>query len=213
MSRNKLAGIIIACTIVIIAAILLFHFEPWKQIYTLSVNINPPQAGTVSPEGGTYESGEHVPLTATAYSGYAFDYWDGAATGSSNVVTITIDSDKTVTAHFKPINGVPKELPAGFITWDEAKYHIGERVTVCGPVVDAYYAANSNGKPTFLNIGNRYTDPNRFTVVIWGENRGKFPQAPEAYYLDKTICVTGLLTEYEGIPEIEVEYPSEIQDP
>ena len=213
MTRKKLAGIIIACTVVIIVAILLIHFEPWERKHTLSVNINPPQAGSVSPEGGRYKSGEHVPLTATADTGYTFDYWDGAATGSSNVVTIIMDSDKTVTAHFKPVNGVPKELPTGSIAWDEAKDHIGERVTVCGPVVDATWASGSNGKPTFLNLGKPYPDPDRFTVVIWIQNRNNFPQAPEDYYLGKTICVTGLITEYSGIAEIEVQYPSEIQDP
>ena len=73
MSRNKLAGIVIACTVVIVAAILLIHFEPWKQNYTLSVNINPPQAGSVSPSGGEYESGLQITLNATPASGYTFD--------------------------------------------------------------------------------------------------------------------------------------------
>ena len=215
MSRNKLAGIIIACTIVIIAAILLFHFEPWKQIYTLSVNINLPQAGTVSPAGGQYESGEQVTLTASPASGYTFDYWDGAASGSSNTVTITMNSDKSITAYFEPLDDSqgPKELPPGSISWSEAKYHIGERTTVCGPVVDATWASGSNGKPTFLNLGKPYPDPDRFTVVIWIQYRSNFPQAPEEYYLGKTICVTGLIDEYKGIPQIEVKYPSEIQDP
>jgi len=113
MSRNTLAGIITACTIAIIVAILLFHFEPWKQRYTLSVNINPPQAGSVSPEGGRYRSGEHVPLTANPDSGYTFEYWDGAATGSSNTVTISMDSDKIVNAHFKVVP--PGTLTVHFI--------------------------------------------------------------------------------------------------
>ncbi|MFW6105174.1 MAG: hypothetical protein ACOC7P_01170 [Chloroflexota bacterium] len=105
-----------------------------------------------------------------------------------------------------------KELPSGAIQWYEARDHIGERTTVCGPVVSATWATGSKGKPTFLNIGEPYPDPDRFTVVIWIQNRGNFPQAPEDYYLGKTICVTGLITEYNGIVEIEVQYPSEIQD-
>ena len=59
-----------------------------------------------------------------------------------------------------------KELPSNAITWDEAKYHIGERTTVCGPVVNTKYASTSKGNPTFLNIGKPYPDPDRFTVVI-----------------------------------------------
>ena len=40
------------------------------------------KAGSVSPSGGEYESGLQITLTATPASGYTFDYWDGAASGS-----------------------------------------------------------------------------------------------------------------------------------
>ncbi len=105
-----------------------------------------------------------------------------------------------------------KELPSYAITWNEAKYHIGERTTVYGPVVDTHWASGSKGKPTFLNIGEPYPDPNRFTVVIWIDYRANFPQSPEDYYLGKTIYVTGLIIEYNGIPEIEVQTPTQIQE-
>lgn len=105
------------------------------------------------------------------------------------------------------------ELPSNAISWDEAKYHIGERTTVYGLVVDTYWASGSSGLPTFLNIGRPYPDPERFTVVIWIGNRANFPQPPESYYLGKTIYVTGLITEYNGIPQIEATDPSQIEDP
>ncbi|MEA1872262.1 MAG: hypothetical protein U9M91_02580 [Chloroflexota bacterium] len=99
------------------------------------------------------------------------------------------------------------------ISWDEAKNHIGERTIVYGPVVDTNYASGSSGKPTFLNMGNPYPDPDRFTVVIWGENRGKFSQPPEDYYDGKTIYVSGLIDSYEGVPQIEVTSPAQICEP
>ena len=105
--------------------------------------------------------------------------------------------------------------PLGAISWDEAKYHIGERTTVYGPVVDTHWASGSKGKPTFLNIGKPYPDPDRFTVVIWIDYRANFPQAPEVYYLGKTIYVTGLIDEYpkgSGSAQIEVKDPSQIQE-
>jgi len=92
----------------------------------------------------------------------------------------------------------------------EAKNHVGERTAVYGTVVSTKYASESNGKPTFLNMCYAYPDPNRFTVVIWGENRGKFSQPPEDYYLGKTIYVSGLIVLYDGVPEIEVTSPSQI---
>lgn len=98
------------------------------------------------------------------------------------------------------------------IQWNEAKYYIGEYMTVCGPVIDSHYASTSSGQPTFLNIGKDYPDLDRFTVVIWGDNRGNFPSPPEDYYLGKNIGVTGLITEYEGIAQIEVSTPSQIKE-
>ncbi len=71
------------------------------QTYNLTVLVSPPGSGTVSPPGGKYDSGLQVTLTATPASGYTFDYWEGSAVGSSNKVTISMISDKNVTAHFK----------------------------------------------------------------------------------------------------------------
>ncbi len=111
-----------------------------------------------------------------------------------------------------PPTPVEQEAPSNAIAWHEAKNHVGERATICGPVIDTHYASTSKGKPTFLNIGQDYPSANRFTVVIWDDYRGNFPQAPDVYYIGKTICVTGLIIEYERIPEIEVKSPSQIQE-
>ena len=104
----------------------------------------------------------------------------------------------------------PKPQPTG-IPWDQAKYHIGERATVYGPVASTKWATSSRGQPTFINLGNAYPNTNRFQAIIWVQNRGNFSFAPESYYSGKTISVTGLIVNYEGIPEIEVTSPSQIQ--
>jgi len=225
VSKQKLAGIIVVCTIAIIAAIVLINLRPWERAYTLNVIVNPPQAGSVSlsPTGGEYEAGQQVILTAIPASGYILDYWGGAASGSSNVVIITMDSSKTAIAYFSQSDSPPsdsappdsaqdyEQCAPGSVPWYEAQDHIGERITICGSVVDATWASGSNGKPTFLNLGEPYPDPDRFTVVIWIQYRTNFPQSPENYYLGTTICVTGLVTEYAGIPEIEARSPSDIE--
>lgn len=106
----------------------------------------------------------------------------------------------------------PTPTPVSGISWGDAKNHIGERATVCGPVVDTHWASGSKGKPTFLNIGKPYPDSGRFVVVIWIDYRASFPQPPEGYYLGKTICVTGLIEEYQGIPQIEAKHPNQIEE-
>ncbi|GAB4262521.1 MAG: hypothetical protein Kow00122_18920 [Thermoleophilia bacterium] len=99
----------------------------------------------------------------------------------------------------------------GIIPWWEALDHAGEEVTVEGPVVGTYYARSSNGGPTFLNLGRDYPDPDRFTVVIWERNRGRFPGAPEVIYRGRTIRVTGVVAVYKGSPQIEVKRPKQIE--
>ncbi|CAL2108265.1 conserved exported hypothetical protein [Tenacibaculum sp. 190524A02b] len=52
---------------------------------------------------GTYDYGTNVELTATPETGYQFDGWSGDATGNSNPLTITINTDKNITANFSKI--------------------------------------------------------------------------------------------------------------
>src|SRR5208283_1393762 len=42
------------------------------QIFTLNITINPANGGSISPNGGTYDIGSSVTLTAVPASGYAF---------------------------------------------------------------------------------------------------------------------------------------------
>lgn len=94
------------------------------------------------------------------------------------------------------------------LTAAQAKDHVGERATVCGAVASARYADRSRGQPTFLNLDEPY--PNQiFTIVIWGSDRPKFGQ-PEITYRDKDICVTGTITSYRAVAEIEARTPSQI---
>lgn len=83
---------------------------------------------------------------------------------------------------------------------------------VCGVVVDTRYAPNSEGQPTFLNIGRPYPDPERFTVVIWGRDRLNFPADPEVYYKGKTICVNGHIRMYGKSPQIEASNRTQITE-
>ncbi len=99
--------------------------------------------------------------------------------------------------------------PSG-IDWRQAAKYQGQEVTICGPVVGTHYASGSNGRPTFLNIGEDYPSPNRFTVLIWGYNRDNFSQKPEEIYAGLTICVHGRVEIYEGVAEIEAEQPGQI---
>jgi len=108
MSKNKLAGIIVGCTVVIVVAIVLFVLRPWEgtpsaETYALTTSISPSGAGSISPSGGEYDPGVQVTLTASPAGGYTFDHWSGSASGTTSTITITMDSDKSLTANFQAI--------------------------------------------------------------------------------------------------------------
>ena len=78
----------------------------------------------------------------------------------------------------------------------EAKTHIGQTVTVEGPVGGV---STLRSGMTFINMGGRYPD-NVFTPVILTGDKAKFPDLRE---LDgKTVEVTGAISLYRGKPEI-----------
>lgn len=96
------------------------------------------------------------------------------------------------------------------LTTYQAKNHIGKNQTVCGKVQGTYFARNSNGAPTFINLDGSY--PNQpFNIVIWEQYRSAFKSAPENYYMGKNLCVNGTIEEYKGIPNIEAQSPSQIK--
>jgi len=103
------------------------------------------------------------------------------------------------------------ESCSGAMPWDQAYSYVGARTTIEGPIISTRYASSSRGQPTFLNVGKPYPEPDRFTVVIWGDDRGNFPFAPEVEYGNKTICVTGLVETYKGSPQIIANTASDIE--
>jgi hypothetical protein len=94
---------------------------------------------------------------------------------------------------------VAKLPPPPRIQSTEASEHVGQQATVCGVVVSKHTAADSNGKPTFVNLDHSPPDPT-FTVVIWGSDApavGDFPETGR-------VCVTGTIAMYRGSPQIIV---------
>lgn len=78
----------------------------------------------------------------------------------------------------------------------EAKSHVGQTVTVAGPVGSV---STLRSGMTFINMGGRYPD-NAFTAVILTADKAKFP---DLRGLDgKTVEVTGAVALYRGKPEI-----------
>ena len=76
---------------------------------TFTVNVTATNGSvTKTPNQATYNSGTNVTLTATANNGYTFSGWSGDVSGSTNPLSVTVNSNKNITANFTltPINSV-----------------------------------------------------------------------------------------------------------
>jgi uncharacterized repeat protein (TIGR02543 family) len=83
-------------------------------LYTLTVLVS--GQGSVNPNGGTFQSNTVVSLTATPADGWIFNGWSGDASGSANPVSVTMNTNRTVTASFvQPplIVSQPKDASVG----------------------------------------------------------------------------------------------------
>lgn len=93
---------------------------------------------------------------------------------------------------------------------EEISNSIGDSITIKGKVFTTRYLENSKGAPTLLNIGAAF--PNQLvTVVIFGDDRGKFTQGPEIMFADKTISVTGKVTIFRDKPQIVISSLNQIK--
>jgi hypothetical protein len=96
------------------------------------------------------------------------------------------------------------------VRWQNAENYVGQRRNVRGPVKSAIFARQSSGRPTFLNVGRPFPNPQRFTVVIWGRHRDRFPSPPENLYRGEYICASGKIRLFEGVPETFASGPGAI---
>ncbi len=96
---------------------------------------------------------------------------------------------------------------------------MGEEVTVCGKIVDYYYATGDSRKPTLLLFDKsapregqrRILKPeNQFSVVVWRKASKAFPSNFGGIYVGKTVCATGVVEDYEGSPVIIATTPDQL---
>jgi uncharacterized repeat protein (TIGR02543 family) len=125
---------------------LVANFTVTVRLFVLTVNAT---NGTVAknPDEAAYIGGSSVLVTATANPGYTFVSWSGDATGSVNPLTVVMNSDKNITAHFiLTVTTFTLSLSsnplAGGTTTGAGTYNSGTQVTA---------AANPNNGFTFTN--------------------------------------------------------------
>lgn len=71
--------------------------------FTLETTVSPSEAGSVTPDGGIFESGSQMELTATSNEGWIFKEWNGDLSGSKNPVEITFTKNMSINALFEQL--------------------------------------------------------------------------------------------------------------
>lgn len=138
---------------------------PTPATHTLSVSVSPSGVGSVSPSSGEYAEGTQVTLTAVPTSGYTFDYWGGDASGSSPTTTISMDSNRSVTAHFKVTEPEPTPVPPtkpeikGVTTYFDRGYFyiVGEVLNMTNSNINFVKVVATYYDETGTVIGTEYT--------------------------------------------------------
>ena len=90
--------------------------------------------------------------------------------------------------------------PEGGLGWDQAGAQAGSVQRVCGPLA----SIRNTEDGAFLNIGRDYPDASRFTFIIWG-----FSLDP--IMGDAVICGTGEIYLYDGVAQVELAGPEQIE--
>jgi len=161
----------------------LYVQEAVVEEFTLTITIDPPGGGTVtkSPNKTKYTYGESVTLTASPSSGYKFDHWSGNASGSSTTVSLYMNSNKTVTAHFTKVAPPKADIRNLDFVATKGTYEIGAKV----PFTCTYeYKGKAQSGQLVLSLGTGVY-PSFFTVQTYSPMAVAFAEAMD--WVRKTI--------------------------
>ena len=196
--------------------------------YTLSVNVSPTGSGVVylDPSGGVYTAGTQVTLTAVANSGYVFSSWSGDLSGTQNPATITMDSNKLVTANFTQqqqysLNIVINPQGSGVVSINPFKgsYTAGEQVQLTAMANNGYVFSSWSGdlsgtqNPTTITMDTNKTIMANFVQsgngngsTMYTLSVGVSPESAGRVYLNPSGGVYTAGTQVELIAEANIGY-------
>lgn len=92
----------------------------------------------------------------------------------------------------------------------EIRNFIGDSVTFCCRVYKTRYFQGSENGPTVLDVQANFSDP-PVNVLILERDRDKFNNAPENRYLNKDVCISGVVEMRNNIPSVIIRNKEQIQ--
>ena len=169
---------------------LVANFEALPNTYTISVEANPTDGGTVS-GGGTYTEGQNCTLTATANTGYAFVNWteSGDEVSTSASYTFTVTADRTLVANFEALPNtytisVEANPTNGGNVTGGGTYTEGESCTVSASPVVGYTFVN------WTENGDQVSTDFNYTFIVTANRSLVANFQPMSYIINVTASPT-----------------------
>jgi uncharacterized repeat protein (TIGR02543 family) len=167
--------------------------------YLLTVNSTGNGTVTKTPDQPAYDNGSVVTLTAIPAAGYRFSGWNGAATGTTNPLNVTMSADQTIAATFvavpqyiltvsPPVNGTVSKSP------DQPVYDSGSSVVLTATPAAGYTFSGWSGSATGAS--------NPLTVTMSADQtiEANFVAAPPQYTLTTTSSGNGTVSKSPDQP-------------
>ena len=118
--------------------------------HQLSTSVAPTGGGSINPSGGSFQG--KVTLVATPANYYVFSGWGGDISGSTDPVTISMDSDKNVVASFKKITYslqlIVSPSNSGILDPNNGNYEAGSPLTITATPATGYRFDHWGGSAT-----------------------------------------------------------------
>jgi uncharacterized repeat protein (TIGR02543 family) len=141
--KNRIYASIVVSTLIIgfFAALCISSTTAQSaDTYMLSINIDGTGCSvTTNPAQETYNINDLVQLTPVAAEGWTFSEWSGDLTGSDDPATITMDSNKSITATF-----TQETLTLTMYTVGNGTVSPGNQTYLPGAIVDLIAIADEN---------------------------------------------------------------------
>jgi len=175
-----------------------------QNAYTLTVTVSGGGSVTRAPNQAHYHYGDVVTLTATPNLGWMFAGWSGAASGSANPITLTMNGHKTVGAAFTPIEYTltVNAGSGGSVTQtpNRATYHYGDGVTLTASALPGWTfagwsgAASGSANPITLTMNGHKTVGAAFTLAPRPVTGVSFSFVPPSPLVNDPVWFTTALT-------------------
>ena len=176
----------------------------FTKTYVLSASSMPASGGSVSPTSGTYDEADNVTIIATPAQYYKFNGWAGDASGSSDHLTITMDSNKTIVASFVKLTySVQTQVdPSGGGTVDPSSgtFEAGTHINITATPASGYRfdhwggSTTSTTNPLSLLVNGDKTVTAYFTktytLTVSGSPNGSCTVDPSSGVYDAGTVVT-----------------------